>query len=72
MECAQRGLSFWAYQVAQEITYQQYLTKSLAEKHQTLTTHLDNVVREANDENNKLHTRLEGQSDNATWVRQYS
>ncbi|CAK3927374.1 E3 ubiquitin- ligase CCNB1IP1 [Lecanosticta acicola] len=66
MECAQRGLSFWAYQVAQEITYQEYLARTLTERYHSLTAHLDSVVREANDENNKLRARLQAMDeDNA-------
>ncbi|CZT25028.1 uncharacterized protein RCC_10756 [Ramularia collo-cygni] len=59
MECASRGLSFWSYQMAQEITYQAYLARSLTEKYSGLSTHLDNTVREANSENQKLNHKID-------------
>ncbi|KAI1383602.1 uncharacterized protein F4822DRAFT_434715 [Hypoxylon trugodes] len=43
IECANRGLSFWAYQVTQEVVYQEYLGKTLTEKYSDLSVHLDST-----------------------------
>ena len=48
--------------MAQEATYQEYLARSLQEKYSMLGAQLDNVVREANEENGKLLARIEGAS----------
>ncbi|KAI8632260.1 hypothetical protein F5Y19DRAFT_420293 [Xylariaceae sp. FL1651] len=60
MDCASRALSFWAYQITQEIIYQQHMSKTLTDKYSRLNVHLDKVVNEANAEiancHNKLHS----------------
>ncbi|KAI0908900.1 hypothetical protein F4823DRAFT_596770 [Ustulina deusta] len=60
IDCASRALSFWAYQVTQEIIFQQHMSKTLTEKYSNLNVHLDKVVNEANAEisncYNKLHS----------------
>lgn len=61
-ECASRGLQFWTYQMAQEVTYQDYLARSLKDKYSILGAHLDNVIKEATTENNKLIARIDGLS----------
>ncbi|KAI1369324.1 hypothetical protein F5Y08DRAFT_352079 [Xylaria arbuscula] len=50
IDCASRALSFWAYQVTQEIIFQQHMSKTLTEKYSNLNVHLDKVVNEANAE----------------------
>ncbi|EME78556.1 uncharacterized protein MYCFIDRAFT_87847 [Pseudocercospora fijiensis CIRAD86] len=59
MECAGRGLGFWAYQMAQEITYQQYLATSLADRWNQLNTQMQNVADKEKDENKRLRQRLD-------------
>ncbi|KAK4494758.1 hypothetical protein PRZ48_014114 [Zasmidium cellare] len=59
VECAGRGLQFWSYQMAQEITYQDYLARSLKDKYAVLGAQFDNVVREAEEETGKLVARVE-------------
>lgn len=59
MECVGRAMSFWSYQMAQEILYQEHLARNLAERYNNLSTHFDDTVRESNDENAKLRGKLE-------------
>ncbi|KAK6531081.1 hypothetical protein TWF281_007906 [Arthrobotrys megalospora] len=59
LEIAGRGISFWTYQTTQEIVYQEYLSKTLTEKFNTLSTQLDKVVLEANTEIATLNERLQ-------------
>ncbi|KAF9893263.1 hypothetical protein FE257_011693 [Aspergillus nanangensis] len=58
MECAGRALLFWTYQTTQEILYQEFLGKTLAEKYTALYTQMDKVIRNANAEISTLQTRL--------------
>ena len=62
MECTGRALSFWAYQTTQEVYYQQYLYKTLAEKYSNLNMRLDQIVSDANAEIERLQSRLNSQS----------
>lgn len=71
MECAGRGLGFWAYQMAQEITYQQYLGTSLAERYQQLGLQLEAVTNKEKDENNRLRQRLDGESQELQYPRRW-
>ncbi|KAI1089081.1 hypothetical protein F5B19DRAFT_495721 [Rostrohypoxylon terebratum] len=41
IECANRALSFWAYQATQEVVYQEHLSKALTEKYSNLNVYLD-------------------------------
>ncbi|KAI5923650.1 hypothetical protein F4810DRAFT_668281 [Camillea tinctor] len=59
IECASRGLSFWAYQTTQEIIYQEYLVKSFTDKYSDLNVQLDRVINDANAEITNLHNKLE-------------
>ncbi|KAI3323567.1 hypothetical protein HD806DRAFT_522710 [Xylariaceae sp. AK1471] len=58
MDCASRALSFWAYQVTQEIIYQQHMSKTLTDKYSSLNVHLDKVVNDANAEIANCHNKL--------------
>ncbi|KAI2628933.1 hypothetical protein GGS21DRAFT_526603 [Xylaria nigripes] len=58
VDCASRALSFWAYQVTQEIIYQQHMSKTLTDKYASLNVHLDKVVNEANAEITNCHNKL--------------
>ncbi|KAI1431629.1 hypothetical protein GGR50DRAFT_689572 [Xylaria sp. CBS 124048] len=58
IDCASRALSFWAYQVTQEIIYQQHMSKTLTDKYASLNVHLDKVVNEANAEITNCHNKL--------------
>ncbi|KAI0409411.1 hypothetical protein F4802DRAFT_604166 [Xylaria palmicola] len=59
IDCASRALSFWAYQVTQEIIFQQHMSKTLTEKYSSLNVHLDKVVNEANAEIANCHNKLQ-------------
>lgn len=41
-------------------TYQAYLARSLTEKYSALSSHMDNTVRVANDESQKLNQKIDG------------
>ncbi|KAI1131288.1 hypothetical protein F5Y10DRAFT_262256 [Nemania abortiva] len=58
IDCASRALSFWAYQVTQEIIFQQHMSKTLTEKYSSLNVHLDKVVNEANAEISNCYNKL--------------
>ncbi|KAJ8129626.1 hypothetical protein O1611_g4007 [Lasiodiplodia mahajangana] len=58
IDCASRALSFWAYQVTQEIIFQQHMSKTLTEKYSSLNVHLDKVVNEANAEIANCYNKL--------------
>ncbi|KAI1329122.1 hypothetical protein F5Y16DRAFT_418343 [Xylariaceae sp. FL0255] len=58
MDCATRALAFWAYQVTQEIVYQQQMAKTLTAKYSSLNVHLDKVVNDANAEISNFHAQL--------------
>ncbi|KAI0433659.1 hypothetical protein F5Y09DRAFT_338476 [Xylaria sp. FL1042] len=58
MDCASRALSFWAYQVTQEIIFQQHMSKTLTEKYSNLNVHLDKVVNDANAELTNCYNKL--------------
>ncbi|KAI1757104.1 hypothetical protein F4782DRAFT_481241 [Xylaria castorea] len=60
IDCASRALSFWAYQVTQEIIFQQHMSKTLTEKYSSLNVHLDKVVNDANAEITNCHNKLQG------------
>ncbi|KAF3920795.1 hypothetical protein ABW20_dc0106846 [Dactylellina cionopaga] len=59
LEIAGRGISFWMYQTTQEIVYQEYVSKTLTDKFNTLSTQLDNVIHEANTEIKALRDKLQ-------------
>ncbi|KAE9963899.1 hypothetical protein BLS_008830 [Venturia inaequalis] len=58
MECAGRGLSFYSYQVNQEITYQTHLAKNLRNKHNNINQQLDTIIAQANLQIKKLQDGL--------------
>ncbi|KAI1252821.1 hypothetical protein MGN70_005027 [Eutypa lata] len=47
-ECTSRALSFWAYQVTQEIAYQQTQVRKTTEKYSALSVELDKIINDAN------------------------
>ncbi|EMR68899.1 putative cyclin b1 interacting protein 1 protein [Eutypa lata UCREL1] len=47
-ECTSRALSFWAYQVTQEIAYQQTQVRKTTEKYSGLSVELDKIINDAN------------------------
>ncbi|KEQ73517.1 hypothetical protein M436DRAFT_14149, partial [Aureobasidium namibiae CBS 147.97] len=59
MECCTRGLSFYQYQVTQEIMYHDYMAKNLADRYANLNSQMDNVIKDANSEISGLRDRLE-------------
>ena len=73
MECAGRGLAFWAYQSTQEMyiyqnalcgklmrhrIYQEFLARSLTDKCQWLNGDMERIVHEANSEIDSLSQKL--------------
>lgn len=60
MECADRPLSFWAYQATQGIYYQQYLNHTLSEKYSNLHVHLEKTINDTNIEMENLKNKLNG------------
>ncbi|KAI0391816.1 hypothetical protein F5Y17DRAFT_460501 [Xylariaceae sp. FL0594] len=58
MDCASRALSFWAYQVTQEIIFQEHMSKTLRSKYTSLNVHLDKMVNDANAEIANCHNKL--------------
>jgi hypothetical protein len=63
MECASRGLSFYSYQSAQEIIYQEHLAKSLTEKYTTLSQQMDQLILDANTQIKALQDKLQSESN---------
>ncbi|KAK2746989.1 hypothetical protein FQN57_002561 [Myotisia sp. PD_48] len=56
--CAGRALSFWTYQAAQEIFYQDHMSKSLRDKCGTQSKQMDQMAHEANSEIEGLQRRI--------------
>lgn len=50
LEICSRAVSFWQYQVHQELSFQQAVIRNLNEKTAQMQKQLDNVIREANGE----------------------
>ncbi|RMJ14662.1 hypothetical protein CDV36_005660 [Fusarium kuroshium] len=60
MDCAGRALSFWAYQTAQDIYYQQHRYRTLADKFSALNIQFEKTVSDANSEIDGLQQKLTG------------
>lgn len=60
MDCASRALRFWAYQTTQDMYYQQYLYKTLADKYSALSIRLEKTVSDASSEIDGLQQKLTG------------
>ncbi|KAL4081945.1 hypothetical protein V8B97DRAFT_131435 [Scleroderma yunnanense] len=58
MEICSRALSFWQYQMHQESSFQQAVTRSLNDRNAQLQKQLENVVREANGEITLLGNKI--------------
>ncbi|KAI6122725.1 hypothetical protein EV401DRAFT_1858534 [Pisolithus croceorrhizus] len=50
MEICSRALSFWQYQIHQESSFQQAVSRNLNDRNAQLQKQLENVIREANGE----------------------
>ncbi|KAF2216946.1 hypothetical protein CERZMDRAFT_3041, partial [Cercospora zeae-maydis SCOH1-5] len=59
MECAGRGLAFWAYQMVQQVTYQEYVERSLTEKHEVMDARAAERERVLRDDHDRLNNKLE-------------
>lgn len=59
MECASRSLAFHSYQTSQEMIYQEHLAKGLAEKYNTLSQHMDQLIHDANSQIQLLQDKLQ-------------
>ncbi|BFZ60094.1 hypothetical protein YB2330_001116 [Saitoella coloradoensis] len=66
VEICSRALSFWTYQATQEIVYQEFMSKTLQEKHGALNAQMDSVVRDANSEITALQEKLEATKQEQT------
>ncbi|KAH8879466.1 hypothetical protein GQ53DRAFT_738742 [Thozetella sp. PMI_491] len=60
MECAGKALSFWAYQMTQELVYQEHLCKTLTDRYSDMSVHLDKVINEANGQITALQNKIQG------------
>ncbi|KAH9940567.1 hypothetical protein B0H21DRAFT_754610 [Amylocystis lapponica] len=58
LEICSRAMSFWQYQVHQEHSFQQAVTRNVNEKNAQLQKQLDNVIREANGEISLLNNKV--------------
>ncbi|KAH7916154.1 hypothetical protein BJ138DRAFT_689197 [Hygrophoropsis aurantiaca] len=58
VEICSRALSFWQYQIHQENSFQQAVTRNLSDRNAQLQKQLDNVIREANGEINLLGNKV--------------
>ncbi|CAN8102804.1 unnamed protein product [Discula destructiva] len=57
MECAGRGLSFWSYQMVQDLTWESHRCKVLTARYNELSTTLDSVINDANAQITALHNK---------------
>ncbi|RDA82791.1 hypothetical protein CP532_6282 [Ophiocordyceps camponoti-leonardi (nom. inval.)] len=57
-ECACRALNFWTYQRTQEVSYQQFLHKTLLEKYTSLRAQMNQIATDANSEIERLRQRI--------------
>lgn len=64
LECAERALSFWAYQKTQEIYYQRHLHNALSEKYSRLKSQFNQTIGDANME----IVRLQKIIDSMCWT----
>ncbi|PIA88425.1 E3 ubiquitin-protein ligase CCNB1IP1 [Cercospora beticola] len=63
MECAGRGLAFWAYQMVQDITYQEYVRRSLTDKHSAAEAHAAEIERALREDNARLNNKMSAMRD---------
>ncbi|KIW82096.1 hypothetical protein Z517_05123 [Fonsecaea pedrosoi CBS 271.37] len=57
MECAQTALSFWTYQKAQELAYQQHIAKNLTHRFHQLNAEVERTVNDGNSRIQALETQ---------------
>ncbi|KIW87501.1 uncharacterized protein Z519_11824 [Cladophialophora bantiana CBS 173.52] len=57
VECAQRALSFWTYQNAQEHAYQQHIARNLMQRYHQLNAEVERIVSDANTRIQALETQ---------------
>ncbi|KAJ4857479.1 zinc-RING finger domain-containing protein [Trichoderma breve] len=70
MECAGRAVGFWAYQITQNLHYQQHLCKTLQEKYSDLWTRCDQINRDADAKINGLRGKLESMTNSRDILQQ--
>ncbi|KAJ0113976.1 E3 ubiquitin-protein ligase CCNB1IP1 [Diaporthe amygdali] len=58
MECAGRALSFWSYQMTQDLTWESHRCKVLTSRYSELSTSLDNIISDANAQLTNLQNKL--------------
>lgn len=63
MDCANSGMTFWAYQSSQEIYYQEHANKSLKQQLDAKNQELSGVKGTARDEIGKLEVSLQGANE---------
>ncbi|KAL6691157.1 hypothetical protein J3F84DRAFT_387720 [Trichoderma pleuroticola] len=70
MECAGRAVDFWAYQITQNLHYQQHLCKTLQEKYSDLWARCDQITRDSDAKINGLRGKLEGMTNSRDILQQ--
>lgn len=58
MECAGRALSFWSYQMTQDLTWESHRCKVLTSRYADLSTSLDNIIGDANAQLTALQNKV--------------
>ncbi|POS76168.1 hypothetical protein DHEL01_v205438 [Diaporthe helianthi] len=58
MECAGRALSFWSYQMTQDLTWEAHRCKVLTSRYAELSTSLDNIIGDANAQLTTLQNKV--------------
>ncbi|KAG8167496.1 hypothetical protein KVR01_003185 [Diaporthe batatas] len=58
MECAGRALSFWSYQMTQDLTWEAHRCKVLTSRYSELSTTLDNIIGDANAQLTALQNKV--------------
>ncbi|KKY36006.1 putative e3 ubiquitin-protein ligase ccnb1ip1 [Diaporthe ampelina] len=58
MECAGRALSFWSYQMTQDLTWESHRCKVLTSRYSELSASLDNIIGDANAQLTALQNKV--------------
>ncbi|ROW09558.1 hypothetical protein VMCG_02306 [Cytospora schulzeri] len=58
MECAGRALSFWSYQMTQDLIWESHRCKVLTNRYTDLNSSLDNIINDANSQLTSLQSKV--------------
>lgn len=58
MECAGRALSFWSYQMTQDLIWESHRCKVLTNRYNDLNSSLDNIINDANSQLTSLQNKV--------------